>query len=77
MTARPEPSDLVSVRLDREQGLTEQHHYGFISQPRQRNDAKLLDQLDIPDDTIRLLLCTITYTHIQTLRAQLITLVTG
>ena len=64
MSARPEPSDLVSVRLDEEQGLlfasfnscvyeTEQHHYGFISQPQQRKVATLLDQLEIPDDTIR------------------------
>ncbi|MCK1338624.1 metallophosphoesterase [Bradyrhizobium sp. 38] len=65
MTPRPEPSDLVSVRLDKEQGLlfvsfnscvyeTEQHHYGFISQAQQRKVATLLDQLDISDNVIRI-----------------------
>ncbi len=65
MTPRPEPSDLVSVRFDKEQGLlfvsfnscvyeTEQHHYGFISQTQQRKVATLLDQLDISDNVIRI-----------------------
>jgi tetratricopeptide (TPR) repeat protein len=54
MSPRPDPSDLVSVHLDRKQGLlfvsfnscvyeTEQHHYGFISQAQQRKVATLLE----------------------------------
>jgi 3',5'-cyclic AMP phosphodiesterase CpdA len=65
MTSRPEPSDIVSVHLDKDQGLlfvsfnscvyeTEQHHYGFISQTQQRKVALLLDQMDIPDDVVRI-----------------------
>jgi len=65
MTSRPEPSDIVSVHLDKDKGLlfvsfnscvyeTEQHHYGFISQAQQRKVATLLDQMDIPDDVVRI-----------------------
>ena len=65
MSSRPEPSDIVSVHFDKSQGLlfvsfnscvyeTEQHHYGFISQPQQRKIATLLDAMDLPDDVIRI-----------------------
>jgi len=65
LTSRPEASDLVSVHFNEDQGLlfvsfnscvyeTEQHHYGFISQPQQRKVAALLDEMDLPKDVIRI-----------------------
>ncbi len=88
MTPRPEPSDLVSVHLDKEQGLlfvsfnscvyeTEQHHYGFISQAQQREVATLLEQVDIPDDVVRIAVVHDPSTPIQTLQIQLGTPDTG
>jgi hypothetical protein len=36
-----------------EKAETEEHHYGFISQPQQRKVATRLDKMDLPDDVIR------------------------
>jgi hypothetical protein len=61
---RPDPSDLVSVYYNKDQGLlfasfnscvyeTDQDHYGFISLAQQRNVAELLDRLDVSSDVVR------------------------
>ena len=65
LSPRPDPSDIVSVYFDKTQNLlfasfnscvyeTDQDHYGFISQPQQRKVGNYLDEMDLPDDVIRI-----------------------
>ncbi|MCL6285661.1 metallophosphoesterase [Ruegeria sp. 2012CJ41-6] len=63
-TPRPSAQEIVSASYFTDQNVlfcsfnscvyeNEQHHYGYISQDQQRNALELIDELEVPDNAVR------------------------